>query len=158
MIFYFFFSKEKMLYVMCGLPGSGKTTYVQNNLPNSYIIDGDSLKTSNNVVKKLKDCLKDSLKEPLKEENRKKIVVDATNTTIERRSELIKVAKEFNKQFNLKIYCIWITTDVKECVVRAKKRGETGKKVPPVAIYTANKRFIEPSLDEGFDEILKTKS
>lgn len=130
------------LLVVVGLPGSGKTTLVSDLTDDAEIVDGDSLKTSNAVVAKVKSLRNCG----------KAIIVDATNVTLERRAPLIALAKEWH----IPVKCIWLTLDAKTCVQRAKQRHEKGgKEIPPIAIFKLNKTFIEPTLAEGFDEILK---
>lgn len=137
------------IIIMCGLPGAGKSTFINENITDGgenkdiYIIDGDEMKTSKNVDKKLKKVI---------ERGWKKIIVDATNTTVSRRVELVNIAKMYDQ----KISCIWIRTDVKECIRRSKQRHlEGGKNIPAVAINAANNRFLPPTTQEGFDKILE---
>lgn len=130
------------IIVMCGLPSSGKSTLIAEYSNEAAIVDGDELKTSERVANKvlsLKNC-------------NKTIIIDATNLTLERRSVLIKIAKEWK----VPISCIWLTLDAKTCVQRAKERYQKGgKNIPPIAIYKLNKTFIEPTIEEGFNEIIK---
>ena len=130
------------LILLCGLPASGKSSSISDLGNDAEIVDGDSLKTSQAVVTKVKSLRNCG----------KSIIVDATNATIERRSPLISLAKEWK----IPVKCIWFTLDVKTCVQRSKERHEKGgKNIPKIAIYKINKTFVEPTLDEGFDEIVK---
>ena len=131
------------IIIMVGYPGAGKTTYSNDNFDSDHyiILDGDSLKTGPKVVKALKIELNGD----------KSIVVDVTNMTLNRRNPLMKLAKEKD----IKVKCVWFDLDIKTCLARVKSRYEDGgKKIPPVALYSLRKNYVEPTLDEGFAEII----
>lgn len=130
------------IIVLVGLPGSSKSTLARSMLPEVEIVDGDSLRTGEHVaakVRTLKDC-------------GKPIIVDATNAAVKRRSLLIAIAKEWK----VPVHCVWLTLDAKTCIQRAKERYEKGgPNITPVVIYSIRKHFEEPTMEEGFDSILK---
>lgn len=130
------------IIILVGLPGAGKSTLISDLGSNIEIVDGDSLKTSEAVVAKVKSF----------KSCERSIIVDATNVTLERRRPLIALAKEWE----IPVKCVWLNTDVKTCVKRSKERhANGGKNIPPVAIYKLNKNFVEPTLEEGFEEVVK---
>uniref|UniRef100_A0A6C0CS41 Polynucleotide kinase n=1 Tax=viral metagenome TaxID=1070528 RepID=A0A6C0CS41_9ZZZZ len=121
--------------VMIGYPGSGKSSFVKEQLePKGYVrIDGDVFTTGSKMVK-----------EASKYSN-KSIVFDATNPTYERRNIYI----EFAKKMNIPIRCIWVTTPIEEALERIKERErETGIHIPTIALYRYRKVFEEPTDDE----------
>lgn len=128
---------------MCGLPAAGKSTYIAkhyNDVARYYIVDGDTMKTSANVVKAISNKLDTDLN----------IVVDATNFSLERRADIISLAQKHN----IPVECVYIATPKAECIARAKKRkAEGGKDVPPSAIGRLANLFVAPTLDEGFTTI-----
>jgi bifunctional polynucleotide phosphatase/kinase len=125
-------TKEDVV-IMTGIPGSGKTTWTLNNLPNFYRVSGDVLKTPPKMLAAADAALK---------EGKNKIVFDATNVTPEHR----KVYIDWAKAHGLAVKCVFVNTPVKEAIRRNDLRGRT---VPPIAIYTANKRLIPPQESEG---------
>ena len=132
------------IIIMVGYPGAGKSTYINNNYNANdvNIVDGDTMKTSAKVITQIKIFTIG--------EN-KPIIIDATNLSLTRRSPIIKLATKLK----IPVKCIWLSLDMKDCMDRAKQRhAEGGKDVPPVAFYTMKKTYIEPSEEEGFDEII----
>jgi predicted kinase len=135
------------IIVMVGLPGSGKSTYISQQFNNSdvyYIVDGDTLKTSVNVCKSISANIKTG----------KTLVVDATNYSLERRADIIRVAQQYNAQ----VECIYISTPKGECILRAKNRKALGgKDVPPSAIGRLANQIVIPKMEEGFSSITVVK-
>lgn len=127
------------IIIMVGFPGAGKTTISKNIFePNNYkIISGDLLKTSSKIIK---ECIKQI-------KNNNSIVIDATNSSIKKRAEFIKLAYEFN----LKIRCIYVNTSFEEALIRNNKRE---KPIPLIIYNVYKKNFQEPSISEGFDNII----
>ena len=79
---------HKEAIILMGPPGSGKSTFCENNLTNKgYIrINQDTLKTRQKVIK----CLEENLK------NGKNVVIDSTNPEKGGRIEYIKICKKYN--------------------------------------------------------------
>jgi bifunctional polynucleotide phosphatase/kinase len=124
------------IIIMVGAPGSGKTTYAIKNFPNYSIIHGDIYKTS----KKMLQIAKKEI------DNKKSIIIDALNSTMEKRKEYIDLAKELN----IKIRCIYMNTILSEAMIRNSKRD---KPVPKIVYNVYNKKFELPIIDEGFYEV-----
>lgn len=133
---------KKEVIIMIGFPGSGKSTFINKQLPvdDYYIVDGDTLKTTDKMLKAANKHLD------------KSIVFDATNGTKEKR----KVYIDFAKENNMDVRCIWISTPIEEALENIKIRYEkTGtKKIPLVALMTYQKKFEEPTSDEGCEVII----
>lgn len=127
------------IIVMVGYPGSGKTTISEKFNKEKYvIISGDKYKTSKNMIKISKQYLI----------NGKSVIYDATNPTIEKRKEYIDVAKKYN----IEARCINVETDMVEAMFRNNQRN---KVIPKITYYVYRKKYIEPSISEGFTEIIK---
>ncbi len=131
-------SEEQELIMMMGYPGSGKTTYALEKIPDSYTkLHGDILKTDAKKKKALKLAL----------ENGESVVLDATHPSIEKRKAFVNIAKEFNVPVRL----VHVTTSFDESKSRNANR-ET--KLPPIVLYVYRKKYEEPSISEGFSEII----
>ncbi len=143
------------IYVMVGIPGSGKSTYamkLQNEGAVRVSLDDIRNKLFEETGSKTESkVFSEGLKQMKKAlDEGKDIVCDSTNVTPEKRKSYFKVAK----QYDAKIVAVFVNTDKKECLERNSKR-EGNAKVPAVAIHTSAKRLTPPTLDEGFDEIIE---
>ena len=128
---------SREVIVMIGFPGSGKTTLAKEKSNEGYCrIDGDVLKTAKAMIK-----------EAEKKIQTQSILFDCTGGTKKKRSEFIAFAK---KQ-KVPVRAFWVQTSLEESMRRNQLRE---KPVPPVALYVYKKHFEEPSLEEGFSEIL----
>ena len=134
-------NKDKELVIMCGFPGSGKSTFCQTYKDTYGICHGDELKTVPKTVKKIKDFISEG----------KSVVIDATNSSIEKRATYVELAKD--NGYSVK--CVWLTADETISFDRNRKRGEAGGSlVPKIAYSVYKKHFQEPTEAEGF-ELLK---
>ena len=144
-------------YLLVGIPGSGKSTYAKelSKKTNGHIISSDDIRTelfgSRHITKNDKKVFKlmrkrivDSL------QNGIDVICDATNVTPGRRASFLgDICK-----INCKKVAIVVNRDVKTCITQNQLRSSECQ-APPVAIYTSAKRFVYPTLDEGFDEIME---
>lgn len=143
------------LYVMVGIPGSGKSTYAKEMVAkdsNVIHISADEIReqvtaeTGTRDEKKTFNKVRQLITQNLKEGH--DVICDATNVTLDKRASYLDEAC----CGDAKKIALWVKRDVKTCIEQNDKR-EGAAKVPNVAIYSLNKRFVEPTLDEGFDEI-----
>ena len=141
------------LIMLCGLPGSGKSTYAN-----------DYAARNNNVVHLSSDAIRAELygnestqgnpaevfgvmqKRAIEAlNNGQDVVYDATNITRKDRSGIIGVCPKFAK---IECHIIWAPIEI--CIQRDAERERTvGKEV----IDRMLKRFQAPYYDEGIDEI-----
>lgn len=161
------------IIVMVGYPGSGKSTYAkQITSPNGAtvgslrildvmrdrcawrhsqigqpttngrtvsryeLMNGDELKTGVKIIKAATIALDLGLS----------VVVDATNSTKKKRALYIELARRYNS----KIRVIHANTSLVESMYYNCMRP---KPIPKIAYYVYRKHFVEPHLDEGFDEV-----
>jgi bifunctional polynucleotide phosphatase/kinase len=125
------------LVIMVGYPASGKST-ISNEIfkkRNYEIVDGDTYKTVPKILKSTSEHIK----------NNKSVVIDATNSSIEKRSKYIELAK-LN---NYSIRCIHMTTSLEESYKRNKTRLEDNQ-IPKIAYSVYTKYYDEPTEKEGF--------
>ncbi|RLL94541.1 hypothetical protein CFD26_104270 [Aspergillus turcosus] len=138
------------LVIFCGSPGAGKSTFYWNHLePLGYErVNQDNLKTRQKCIKVAKEFLAAG----------SSVAVDNTNADPNTRAEWVRVAKEFN----VPIRCIHFTSPPELCkhnnAVRAANRSlnpESRPSLPGIAFGDFLKRFKEPTLDEGFSDIVR---
>lgn len=142
------------LYILVGLPGSGKSTFAQKlaSETGAVICSSDAMRkrlygdeniqgNPNEVFSRLK---KDTL-EYLS--NGKSVIYDATNITVKSRKSILTAVKD------MAVYkcAIVMLTPYEICVERAKNRVE--RVVPEDVILRMKNNFRIPSYSEGFDSI-----
>lgn len=117
----------KNMVVLVGMPGSGKSTYYTNNLePLNYThINQDTLKTANNVMKKVVYTLNQG----------NNMCIDNLNNTLEKRDELYNLGREYGYNI-ITVYFVrdgrgW--NDIRE------------KRVPTIVYHKYFKYFVEPT-------------
>ncbi|GIC88424.1 putative DNA 3'-phosphatase Tpp1 [Aspergillus udagawae] len=138
------------LVIFCGSPGAGKSTFYWNYLePLGYErVNQDTLKTRQKCIKVAKEFLAAG----------SSVVVDNTNADPNTRAEWVRVAKEFN----VPIRCVHFTSPPDLCkhnnAVRAANRSlnpESRAPLPGIAFGDFLKRFKEPTMEEGFSDIVR---
>lgn len=148
-------------YMLIGLPGSGKSTWMERNrnfLPRFKHLSTDKTidrmaalqnKTyneifSNETMKIANRQLQDDLETAIDHEMA--IVWDQTNMT--RKSRAPKIATL--KAANYKIYALIFNEPAD---LEARLASRPGKVIPYHVIASMRNSYQEPSFDEGFDEI-----
>ncbi|EHY55952.1 DNA kinase/phosphatase Pnk1 [Exophiala dermatitidis] len=139
------------LVIFCGSPGAGKSTFYWDVLqPLGYErVNQDILKTRDRCIKKARELLSAGYS----------VAIDNTNADPETRSYWIKLAREFN----VPIRCVHFTAPTRLAehndAVRALNPNtmnpEKRTQLPGIAFASFIKRFQEPRLDEGFQDIYK---
>lgn len=142
------------LFILIGLPASGKTTFANifNKSEDVVVLSSDAIReelfddindqTNNKLVfdtlhKRAREALLDG----------KDVIYDATSLTKDIRANIIKeVGGEA-----LAINCLFFDVSLKQCLRRNKKRD---RKVPKKVIKDMAKRLEKPTKDEGFDYVL----
>jgi predicted kinase len=145
-------NKPKLI-LLCGVPGSGKTTYakdyvernsntihlssdaIRKELYGDESIQGNPGEVFTLMQKRAIEALNNGID----------VIYDATNITRKDRSGIIGVCPKFAK-----IECHIVWAPIEECIERDSKRGRTvGKEV----IDKMLKRFQAPYYDEDIDDI-----
>lgn len=141
------------LFVLCGLPASGKSTYAKEladkydaNIHASDAIREELSGDINN--QNINDLVFQTLHSRVKEDltNGKNCIYDATNINYKRRMAFLN---ELNKIPCEKI-CCFMATPYKECIKNNKKRD---RKVPKEVIERMYRHFDPPYWYEGWDDI-----
>ena len=141
--------KGQEVIVFVGFPASGKSTFCKRHLiPRGYVwINRDTLKTQDNCMKLARSTLSDG----------KSVVVDNTNPSKDARKAYIDIAKKAG----VPVRCFRFDTDEKLAVhlnyFRERITNGTSPHVPTIGYSTYKKKFEEPVLAEGFDDIVHVK-
>ncbi|KAJ5084375.1 hypothetical protein NUU61_008954 [Penicillium alfredii] len=140
------------LVIFCGSPGAGKSTFYWNHLkPLGYE------RVNQDILKSRPKCLKVA-REHLEE--KKSVAVDNTNADPEIRAHWTALAKELD----VPIRCVQFISSPGLCqhnnAVRAANKElnpESRASLPGIAFGDFARRFKEPTLDEGFADIVPVK-
>ena len=148
------------LVMLCGIPCSGKSTYVNKLLTYEYWENAIILSTDNYIEEQAKrlgmtynevfqDCIDEATRQlemsfvGAKEEG-KRIIWDQTNLSIKtRKKKLIKVPSIYKRT------AVWFQVDLEEALKRNKTRE--GKFIPESILKRMYHQFEVPTLEEGFD-------
>lgn len=135
---------EKVLVIMMGIQGSGKSTFYHQFLAKDFVrVNLDTLKTRHQENLLIEDCIKAE----------KSFAVDNTNPTKEDRARYIPLAKTAG----YKIIGYFLESKLKECIERNNLR-QGKEKIPTNAIASTSNKLQMPSYDEGFDELFFVKN
>lgn len=142
------------LYIMCGLPGSGKSTFAKElaEKENAIIVSTDSIRQEfygneeiqGDTEKVFKKAYIDILNNLNRNNN---VIFDATNINFKSRIDIVKRYKKYAD----KIICVFRATPYEVCLERNSKRD---RKVPEQVIRRMYEHFFVPQMYEGFDRII----
>lgn len=133
-----FSDKEPLIvYMMIGLPASGKSSVIKTLYDDLPVVSKDLCNGSEAKEKK-------HLEELLSEG--KSVVVDDTNYNKQTRAKIISMAK----QYGADVIGIYMHVEKNTALERNRKRE---KRVPDIAIHTIAHRFEEPEVEEGFTKL-----
>ncbi len=136
------YKNSKELIILVGFPGSGKSTIANKYKSDFQILNSDSYKNKNKLLKDFEKLI-------LADKN---IIIDNTNPSIEARKYYIDIAKKHN--YN--ITCFNMTTPI----LLAKHNNyyrylyENKELVPNLVYNIYNKKYIKPEISEGFNLII----
>lgn len=149
-----FIPQQKEMIVMIGIPGSGKSTFVQKYLvPHQYeIINRDTISTKGDTFKTMTLCLNECskyLKSGIS------IVIDNTNPTIDARQKFISLAKKYN--YNIRCFVMDIDINLAKHNNFYRHYVSNGKinLIPEIVYNKYKKNYEEPNQEEGFQSIIK---
>ncbi len=146
------------LYVMCGIPGSGKSTWLRKNVKTEdKIISRDEIRFSllqegeeyfsreDEVFEKFCSEIKTALNDGYD------VYADATHINRGSRKKLLQQVMIYAD----KIVAIEMPTPVSVALERNEGRKDEGLRyVPPSTIKRMYSQYEDPDYDEGFDELL----
>ena len=145
----------KKIYLLCGIPGSGKSTWAKNHLDNNSIwISRDLIRFSmvsegEEYFSKEKEVFKEFIRQinvAIKNNNIENIYIDATHINeVSRHKTLSKIAIKDADELNI----VYFNTPLKTCISRNANRF--GREcVPEIAIINMYKNFNHPKKDTKY--------
>lgn len=153
------------LYIMCGVPGSGKSSWIANHMDD---IPGTVSVQSRDMVrfslvkedepyfskeKEVFDTWTSKIKKDLKIYDN--VIADATHLNAASRTKLLRKLGESLK--GVEIIAIMIETPLETCLERNALRSGR-EKVPEEQVVAAYKRKTKPKFEEGIDVIITYNS
>lgn len=149
------------LYIMCGVPGSGKSTFLKNKIKkdNSIVISRDEIRFSmlrpgeeyfaheNDVTETFWNQINEALA------TGKDVFADQTSLTPKARKWLIQHVSGYDH-----VNLIWIDEDLQTCLERNEMRRGTRAYVPRGQIRRMSCQFVKPTPYEGFHYIFRYNS
>lgn len=155
-------TKRPDLYMLVGLPGSGKSTWVNhhhNNHPQMVVLSTDNYieqvsemrdQTYNEVFNEVFDRAESALEDDLRiaVEDEQDIIWDQTNLTVKtRRRKLAKIPDSYRK-----IAVIFTTS---EDTLNRRLACRTGKGISNNVIKSMRDSYVRPDYSEGFGTIME---
>jgi bifunctional polynucleotide phosphatase/kinase len=136
-------SQELVLFV--GPPAAGKTFFYRNYLKDYVHINQDTLKSRAVCMKKASEAL----------DRGHSVVIDNTNPDLKSRKGYVQLARERN----VPVRCVVFEVPREICrhnnFYRVFHRDE--RRTPSIAANVFFSKYEEPSVDEGYQEIIKQK-
>jgi len=150
-------------YILVGIPGSGKSTWIKSQnfdwsrtvvASTDDYVDAEALRQGKTYSEIFKDTMPDAVRYMAKTvvdavKAGKDIVWDQTSTTVLTR------AKKFRMLPNYEVIAVVFKTPGKAELARRLK-SRPGKEIPDHVIRMMRANWQEPTLDEGFDQILSS--
>ena len=153
-----------MLYVLVGVPGSGKTTWIGHqkfDWDKTVIVSTDNFveqyarsvdKTYNEVFKDYMPTAVNKMAEQARKafKEGKVVVWDQTSTSVGSRAKKLRMAPEDYTK-------IAVVFETPRAELHAKFLDRPGKTIPHEVMQSMIDRFEYPTVEEGFDRIIKAK-
>lgn len=154
-----------MLTIMCGIPGSGKSTHLTKVLYNHgnimssgnvpVILSLDDFRrvlTGRDYHGPAEDSVWSHVKTAARVLLRKdyRVIIDGTHLTLASRKSWIMIAKEVD----VDICCTWMNIPFATCIARNKTRDRV---VPDDVISRMCSVFVLPLVSEGFSSIFEIR-
>ena len=143
---------SKNLYLVIGLPGSGKSTYIKEHFKDSFIISRDEIRLelkgeSSKYFENEKEVFNEFVYriQIALDKDDKNVIADATHINQRSRNKLLNKLK----LQDVKIHILFINTPLEKCLERNHNRDES-ERVPDKFIFDIYKRLELPSHNEKY--------
>lgn len=147
------------LYVLVGLPASGKSTmaqhmvgtervsYVSRDHVRSMYVAVNGKRDERAIKKKYMDMIETTLELGIS------CIADATNLSKNKRESYFQLARKLRtKGIQVEVHAIYMEADLETCIYRNSLR-EQGSRVPDYRIIEMSKSVDIPSNEEGYTNI-----
>lgn len=152
------------VYIMCGIPGIGKSTWIKNfKSDNKIVISRDEIRFG--LLSKEDDyfareeevliIFSSKIREAIIKNKNMDIFIDATHLNKSSRRKTLNMIGLRVRSQN-KIIAVTFPNDLKKAFKQNELR-EGRSKVPKGVIRRMHFQFVPPALDEGFDEVMEVK-
>lgn len=128
--------------MLVGLQGSGKTSWAHEHLPEHVVLSKDHWPNGRHKERRQQRVLAELLTAG------HDVVVDNTNPSRLERAPILALAREHSAS----VRAVWFDVPLEVCLQRNAAR-EGRALVPLVGIYSAEKRLVPPTVEEGFDRV-----
>lgn len=148
--------EKPTLYLMCGLPGSGKSTYCQEHIPKTdEYISRDAIRYS--LLQEGEDYFshEPQVKQILFDKaniainSGRNVWLDQTSIYKGSRANVLNNVKGFGKAV-----CVIVNTPIEVCLNRNENRRGTIAYAPRNEIERMYNDFVVPTVEEGFDKVI----
>ena len=151
------------LYMLVGIPGSGKSTWVNNQIwtkncayiSTDYYIEKFAQKLNKTYTEVFDDVIPRAVRLMNRsvcraKNNNKDIIWDQTSVTIKTRAKKLRILTDYRA-----IAVVFDTPELDELYRRLRLRE--GKHIPHRVIHQMLDHWQDPTLEEGFSEIWHVK-
>ena len=150
--------EKSKIYLMCGIPGAGKSTYLKTRFTNiPCIISRDKIRFTlvredeeyfsheNEVYKEFIEQIKEALKFETE------VFVDATHLNEASRAKTLRSLGKSLKDVEVNI--IWVRVPLEVALAQNENRIGTRSYIPKSVIRRMYSQVTPPTKEEGFDHI-----
>jgi predicted kinase len=140
-------------YLMCGAPGSGKSTYISRNLPNAVVVSGDNVRAELYGDPSIQGNwmeIQRRMVEIIAENVGKDIVIDGTHCLKQYRDNMVAILADHGYT---KVTAILVDKPLEVCL---KQNASRSRQVPEEVIRKMHHSFRESTkniINESFYRI-----